>query len=105
MDLSFLWFTKSFIKNVKLRIPKKLIGTDLFSNDNELKEGALELLKDDNAKNLLSDKDFVFMMHQGYMFWYFRANGNENPSVYYYQEQSLVPDKKEDQKNFLKNLT
>ncbi len=105
LGLKFPLIYKEFYKKSKTSHPKKLIGTDLFSNDYELKEGALELLEEDNAKNFLTDKDFVFMMHQGYMFWYFRADGNENPNVYYYVEQSLVPDKKEDLKNFLKDLT
>lgn len=96
---------KEFYIKSKTSHPKKLIGTDLFSNDNKLKEGALELLEEDNAKNFLTDKDFIFMMHQGYMFWYFKADGRENPNVYYYMEQSLVPSKKEDLKSFLNDLT
>ncbi|GAA3619799.1 hypothetical protein [Flavivirga jejuensis] len=61
------------------------------------------LLEEDNAKNFLANNDFVFMMHQGYMFWHFKADGNENPDVYFYQEQSLIPDKKTDLKSFLEN--
>lgn len=105
LGIKFPLVYKEFYKKSKTFHPKKLVGTDLFSNNNTLKEEALELLKEDNAKNFLTDKDFVFMMHQGYMFWYFRADGNENPNVYYYIEQSLVPDKKEDLKSFLKDLT
>ena len=67
----------------------------------ELKEWALELLDEDNAENFLTEKDFVFMMHQGYMFWYFKANGIENPNVYFYREMSLKPDQLTDLKTFL----
>ena len=42
------------------------------------------------------------MMHQGYMFWYFKVDGNENPDVYFYYEGSLQPDKKSDFKSFIK---
>jgi len=104
LGLKFPSVYKEFYKKSNTSHPKKLIGTDLFSNNNALKEGALELLENANVKSFLTDKDFPFMMHQGYMFWYFRADGNENPDVYYYMEQSIVPDKKEDLKSFLKNL-
>ncbi|WP_062062893.1 SMI1/KNR4 family protein [Aquimarina longa] len=103
--IKFPLIYKEFYKSCKTSHPKKMRGTDLFSNDKELMEGAIELLEEDNAKNFLTNKDFVFMMHQGYMFWYFKADGNENPDVYFYQEQSLFPDKKTDLKSFLENLT
>ncbi len=44
------------------------------------------------AESLLSDmenlqldaRDFVFFMHQGYQFLFFRAEGSDNPAVYHY---------------------
>lgn len=70
-----------------------MIGIDLFNNYKELNEWATKLLNEDNVDNFLCEEDFVFMMHQGYMFWYFKANGNENPDVFFYQEAELVPKK------------
>ncbi|WP_203296722.1 SMI1/KNR4 family protein [Luteirhabdus pelagi] len=92
---------KRFFLECEKAIPKNLIGTDLYNQRSDLKEWALELLEEDNAENFLTEKDFVFMMHQGYMFWYFRANGTENPNVFYYREMSLEPDKLTDLKTFL----
>ncbi len=95
-----LIYKNFYLKCLKSR-PKELIGTDLFHDNKDLHEGALELLDEDGAKNFLSEKDFVFMMHQGYMFWYFRADGNENPNVYGYFEQSLKPNLFSDLEQFL----
>ncbi|WP_298895143.1 hypothetical protein [uncultured Psychroserpens sp.] len=41
------------------------------------------------------------MMHQGYMFWYFKADGTKNPNVYCYRERSLKPNLVTDLKTFL----
>ncbi|MCK8520401.1 SMI1/KNR4 family protein [Aquimarina sp. D1M17] len=92
---------KKFYKRCKKSTPKEIVGTDLFNDRKELKEWALELLKEDNTNNFLSDKDFVFMMHQGYMFWYFKADGAENPDVYFYREMGLKPDRLTDLRTFL----
>lgn len=91
--LKFPKIYKEFYERCKKSIPNGMVGTDLYNNYKELKNWAVELLKEDNAENFLSNDDFVFMMHQGYMFWYFKANGNENPSVYFYQEMGLLPKK------------
>jgi hypothetical protein len=57
-----------------------------------LNEGAAEILKEDGAEFFLEPNDLVFMMHQGYMFWYFKADGNPDPIVYGYFEGKLKPD-------------
>ena len=101
LNLSFPLIYKKFYLECEKSIPKAMIGTDLYHNNNELKEWALELLKEDNAENFLTEKDFVFMMHQGYMFWYFKANGTENPNAYFYREMSLKPDQLTDLKTFI----
>ncbi|WP_064965755.1 SMI1/KNR4 family protein [Tenacibaculum ovolyticum] len=92
---------KEFYKRCEESIPKGMVGTDLLNKRKELKEWAFELLKEDNVNNFLTDNDYVFMIHQGYMFWYFKADGNENPDVYFYYEGSLQPSKKTDFKNFI----
>jgi hypothetical protein len=79
--------------NICSRItPGNLIGTDLLNHYSELNEWAAELLEEDGIENFLAPDDLVFMMHQGYMFWYFKADGNPDPIVYGYYEQKLKPD-------------
>lgn len=84
---------KDFYEKCEKSTPKGMVGSDLFNNYKELNEWAVELLNEDNAENFLTEDNFVFMMHQGYMFWYFKANGNENTDVYFYYEGSLTPKK------------
>ena len=82
---------KDFYARCKKRVPKNLIGTDLRDQRLELDASARELLKENQLENFLKKDDFVFMMHQGYMFWYFNANGSENPTVYEFSEVDMVP--------------
>jgi hypothetical protein len=83
---------KDFYDDCFYSIPPKLIGTDLL-NDRPLLNGwATELLEEDRVENFLAPDDFAFMMHQGYMFWHFKADGNEYPVVYEYYEGRLKPD-------------
>ncbi len=100
--LCFPTIYKHFYKLCDRTIPHELVGTDLYNRNNELKKGAIELLEEDDSKFVFDKNDFVFMMHQGYMFWYFRADGDENPDVYYYHEGDLIPNKKEKLRDFLK---
>jgi hypothetical protein len=83
---------KDFYRLCSLSIPAKLIGTDLHNTHPELNKWAIELLDEDGIENFLDDCDFVFMMHQGYMFWYFKADGNPDPIVYGYYENKLKSD-------------
>ncbi|MCD2259505.1 SMI1/KNR4 family protein [Psychroserpens luteolus] len=92
---------KAFYLECLKVVPKTLVGTDLFHDKHELKAWALELLEEDNAEIFLTEKDVVFMMHQGYMFWYFKADGTKNPNVYFYEEMSLKPTLVTDLKTFL----
>lgn len=73
-------------------IPSNLVGTDLVNDRPQLNEWANELLEEDGVVNFLNPDDFVFMMHQGYMFWYFKADGSEDPIVFGYYEGKLKPD-------------
>ena len=64
-----------------------LQGSSCFFNELEnLKEWSLELLKENNSKLILSDNDFVFWMHQGYQFSFFKLDEGDDPPVYYYTE-------------------
>lgn len=64
-----------------------LVGTDYSMGDIcDLKEGAIELLEENNSSRKIADDQFIFMMHQGYMFWYFYLNDGDDPAVYCYDE-------------------
>lgn len=73
-------------------VPANLVGTDLWNNNRfDLNEAAVELLQENNMENFLQSDDFVFMMHQGYIFWYFKANGDPDPIVFRYHEGDAGP--------------
>ena len=57
-----------------------------------LKEGAEELLNENNFKYKLTDNDFVFWMSQGYMFCFFRLDEGDDPPIYYYCEGKKLSD-------------
>ena len=77
---------EDFFLKCELSIPPSYIGTDLINTQEKIQYWAIELLSEDKTDNFLKDNDFVFMMHQGYMFWYFQVDGKENADVYFYQE-------------------
>lgn len=63
------------------------IGSDYkLSTVMHLTEAAKKLLIENNFPHKLKDDDFVFWMHQGYMFYFFNLNEGNNPPVYYYDE-------------------
>lgn len=66
-----------------------LVGSDLFKDDPLIHEYAIELLAADGAEPL-NDDDFVFLMHQGYFFYFFKADSNPDPIVYSYLEGRLT---------------
>jgi hypothetical protein len=64
-----------------------LVGTDfLFSQLRELKQHAEALLRESGAAFQLTETDFVFAMHQGYQFLFFRAEESPDPQVFHYEE-------------------
>lgn len=53
---------------------------------------SLDLLEENNNTDLkLTDNDFVFMMHQGYIFYVIKLDEGDNPPVYYYGEDVEPP--------------
>lgn len=68
--------------------PPELIGSDCHGNYlYDLREGAIELLKESGEPFSLPDNAVVFLMHQGYQFFFFHADGiTDDPPVYYYFE-------------------
>jgi len=95
---------KDFYKRCSYSIPAKLVGTDLRNSFPLLNEWAIELLKENGVENFLLKDDFVFMMHQGYMFWYFKADGNPNPIVYGYFEGKSKSDNMGNLSDFIEGL-
>lgn len=62
-------------------------GDSCFMNEiYDLRQGAFELLEENESENTLTDEDFVFWMSQGCMFCFFKLNEGDNPPVYFYNE-------------------
>src|SRR5260221_3627870 len=62
-------------------------GTDCFYYDLPvIGPGAIELLQEDAFPEPLPADAFVFLMHQGYQFAFFRLSEGEDPPVSYYYE-------------------
>src|SRR5215472_16251878 len=60
-----------------------------------LREGAEKLLRSRGCRFGLPEKAVVFLMHQGYFFIYFVADGTaEDPPIYAYREGDEVPSQK-----------
>lgn len=52
----------------------------------DLQTWARELLAEEAFSQALPDDAFVFWMHQGYQFGFFRPSEGEDPPVYYFEE-------------------
>ena len=67
--------------------PRAWVGSDCtIRHLPGLREGAEELLRE-NGQPPLPARAFVFLMHQGYQFFYFEADGkDEDPPVLHYLE-------------------
>ncbi|HUY75553.1 MAG TPA: SMI1/KNR4 family protein [Ktedonobacterales bacterium] len=57
----------------------------------QLREFALDLLAESGAPLRLPDDAFVFSMHDGYQFLFFRASEGANPPAYWYGEGEPAP--------------
>ncbi len=66
---------------------KFLRGSDcFFQHLPYLQEWALELLQENNFPENLPEDAFIFLMHQGYQFSFFRLLEGEDPAIYSYCE-------------------
>ena len=64
-----------------------LRGSDcFFQHISYLREWAIELLEENNFPEALPDDAFIFFMHQGYQFSFFRLSEGDEPPIYYYCE-------------------
>ena len=71
--------------------PAELIGSDCHGNClPQLRAWAEELIEEAGRPFDLPADAVVFLMHQGYQFFYFRADGvNADPPVWYYHEKRV----------------
>jgi len=66
---------------------KFLRGSDCFFRDlPSLKDWAIALLEENNFPESLPEDAFVFFMHQGYQFSFFRVSEGDDPPTYSYCE-------------------
>jgi hypothetical protein len=79
---------RRFLRKCRWSMPPDLVGTDLLRKE-DLNDGARELFEEIGIENFLHEKDLVFMMHQGYIFWYLRADGNPDPVVFEFSESEM----------------
>ncbi len=64
-----------------------LQGSDAFYQHlNHLRQSAQDLLLENNITATLPEDVFVFYMHQGYQFMFFRLSEGDDPPVYYFGE-------------------
>lgn len=55
------------------------------------REFAEFLLKVSKAEYALRDADVVFLIHEGYQFWFFRCDDGDDPAVYRFSEGEQRP--------------
>lgn len=78
---------RNFLLNVGHHAGLLFQGTDIFFGSiKELTQEANELLEENYKSFNLPEDAFVFSMHQGYGFNYFRFSEGKNPPVYPYIE-------------------
>lgn len=77
--------------------PKSLVGSDCVMTDlRDNQEAAMEMLTEDEAEWSLPTKAVVFLMHQGYIFFYFDAAESHDPAVFRYYEGDQKPTRVDD---------
>ena len=64
------------------------VGSDMFYETDliELQKDARDLLVENNFRQKLPVDAYVFWMHGGYMFCFFRASEGDNPPIHFYRE-------------------
>lgn len=64
-----------------------MIGSQFYYDDLlAIQEIAAEMLEEDKSPEILPKDAFVFWMHQGYMFSFFRTSEGDDPPVHHYCE-------------------
>ncbi len=93
---------QSFLKLMGHSADRFFLGSDFTYNELEqLQDWAKELLEESAVDLTFPDNAFVFLMHQGYQFYFFYLNEDNNPKVYGYLEGNSHFDKFERFDEFL----
>ncbi|MEH2210538.1 SMI1/KNR4 family protein [Nostoc sp.] len=83
---------KDFLKMMGHGAGKFLRGSDCFYQHlPQIQEWAKELLVENDFSEALPEDAFVFFMHQGYQFSFFRLSEGDNPPTYSYCEGQQEP--------------
>ena len=77
---------RSFLAKMGKSAGDFLCGTDFLYPDLPLRRYAEDLLSDSEEPLALEPDDFVFAMHQGYSFLFFRCGISDDPPVFLYDE-------------------
>jgi len=86
---------RAFLRSMGHDTDWLFVGTDCsYRHLSTLRRGAERLLARFGDPFMLHAEDFVFLMHQGYQFMYFRADENPDPPVFYYLEGYSKPERK-----------
>jgi hypothetical protein len=88
-------FYRCFLQKMGRRAGEFLVGSDVFYPQLlNLREYAEDLLRETRCSFSLGKEDFVFFVHQGYQFAYFRASDGDDPPVWYFYETWKEPQEK-----------
>jgi hypothetical protein len=83
---------KDFLKIMGHGAGKFLRGSDcLYQHLPQIQEWAKQLLVENDFPQTLPEDAFVFFMHQGYQFSFFRLSEGDNPPTYSYCEGQEQP--------------
>ncbi|MEA5550511.1 SMI1/KNR4 family protein [Anabaena cylindrica UHCC 0172] len=83
---------KDFLKMMGNGAGKFLRGSDCFYQHlPQIQEWAKQLLVENDFPQALPEDAFVFFMHQGYQFSFFRLSEGDNPPTYSYCEGQKEP--------------
>ncbi|MEH2196707.1 SMI1/KNR4 family protein [Nostoc sp.] len=83
---------KDFLKMMGHGAGKFLRGSDCFYQHlPQIQKWAKELLVENDFPEALPEDAFVFFMHQGYQFSFFRLSEGDNPPTYSYCEGQQEP--------------
>jgi len=79
---------RAYLSIAGISPPPNLVGSDCYGHYlPQLYEWAVELLAECKYPFTLPENAVVFLVHQGYQFFYFIADGSDSdPAVYYYFE-------------------
>lgn len=86
-NLKFPLQYKEFLVGVGNGAGEFFVGTDIFLRSLDgLQDAAVYLLEENNEDFQLPKDAFVFSMHQGYEFKYFKGSEGNDPPIYQYVE-------------------